>query len=209
VRGKADFHFNDMNDKKQKSSGTSKQPQRSPRRRGSAPAIKSEFDTKLLDLARVTRVRAGGRRFSFRATVIAGNRKGKIGVGVAKGSDVAQAMDKATRKAQKSMIALPIQGNTIPYMVTAKFGASRIMLKPQLTGRGLVAGGPARIICELAGIKDISAKFISKTHNKLNNALVTLEALKKLHVREKEAEKVDKKEEQKAEPVDTTTQASE
>lgn len=145
---------------------------------------KQETDAKLLDLARVTRVAAGGRRFRFRAVVIWGDKKGKVGVGVAKGSDVAQAIEKATRQAKKSSILVPIVGGTIGHEVEAKFGASRILLRPQTGGRGLVAGGPVRIICEFAGIKNISGKFISKTHNKLNNALSAIEALRKLTIQD-------------------------
>lgn len=141
---------------------------------------KEESDTKLLDLARVTRVAAGGRRFSFRAVVVSGDKQGSVGVGVAKGSDVAQAIEKATRKAKKAAIIVPIKNGTIAHEVEAKFGASRVILKPQRGGRGLVAGGPVRVICEFAGLRNISGKFISKTHNKLNNAMATLEALKKL-----------------------------
>ena len=139
-----------------------------------------ESDARLFDLARVTRVAAGGRRFRFRAVVIWGNKQGKVGVGVAKGSDVTQAIEKATRQAKKGAITVPIQDGTISHEVRAKFGASKVLLKPQKGGRGLVAGGPIRIICEFAGIQNISGKFISKTHNKLNNALVTIEALKML-----------------------------
>jgi len=144
---------------------------------------KEESDTKLLDLARVTRVAAGGRRFSFRAVVVSGDKQGSVGVGVAKGSDVAQAIEKATRKAKKNAIVVPITEGTIAHEVEAKFGASRVILKPQRGGRGLVAGGPVRMICEFAGLKNISAKFVSKTHNKLNNAMATLKALEKLRVK--------------------------
>lgn len=141
---------------------------------------KGEFDSKLIDLARVTRVRAGGRRFSFRAVVVAGNKQGRVGVGVGKGADVAQATEKAARQAQKSAITVPISEGTIPHDVEAKFGAARLLLKPQRQGKGLVAGGPVRVICELAGIRNISGKFVSKTHNKLNNAMAAITALKKL-----------------------------
>jgi len=154
--------------------------QRQPTRR--APREKSEFDSKLVDLARVVRVSAGGRRFRFRAVVIAGDKKSRVGVGVAKGADVAQAVEKATRKATKSLITVPIQNETIPHVVEARFGASHILLKPQRKGRGLVAGGVTRIIAEKAGIKNISAKTISKSRNKLNNALATLAAIQKLQV---------------------------
>ncbi len=141
---------------------------------------KSEFDQKVLDVARVTRVVAGGRRFSFRATVALGNRKGKTGVGIAKGADVSQAVEKAVTDGRKNTIVIPLKDGTIPHQVSAKYAAARVLLKPASTGRGLVAGGAVRIICELAGIENISAKILSKSTNKLNNARATLEALKKL-----------------------------
>ena len=141
---------------------------------------REEPDTKLLDLARVTRVAAGGRRFSFRAVVVSGDKKGHVGVGVAKGADVAQAVEKATRQAKKRYIYIPTFEGTIAHEVEAKFGASRVLLKPQRGGRGLVAGGPVRVICEFAGIRNISGKFVSKTHNKLNNARATIKALGQL-----------------------------
>jgi small subunit ribosomal protein S5 len=142
-------------------------------------------DAKLIDLARVTRVAAGGRRFRFRAVVVSGDKLGHVGVGVAKGADVAQAIEKATRQAKKKSILVPIVEGTIPHEVEAKFGASRVLLKPQRGGHGLVAGGAVRTVCEFAGILNISGKFVSKTHNKLNNALVAIEALKKLKVSQK------------------------
>lgn len=144
---------------------------------------KGEFDSKLVDLARVTRVAAGGKHFRFRAVVIAGDGKGRVGLGVAKGLDVAQAIEKGTRAAEKSMITVPIVRDTIPHEVEAHFTASHVLLKPQKQGRGLVAGGVTRIICEKAGIKNISAKLLSKTHNKLNNALATMKALGKLKMK--------------------------
>jgi small subunit ribosomal protein S5 len=139
-----------------------------------------EFDSKLLDLARVTRVAAGGRRFRFRAVVVIGNKQGKVGVGVAKGLDVAQAVEKATRLAKKNLIQVPIIENTIPHEVSAKFGPARVLLLPKRKGRGLVAGGTVRVICTLSGIKNISSKILGRTGNKLNNARATIEALKKL-----------------------------
>ena len=142
-----------------------------------------EFDSKVLDLARVARVRAGGRRFSFRAVVVVGDKKGRVGVGIGKGVDVAQATEKATRGAKKELLRVVTKNETIPYSVEGKFGASRILLRPQQKGRGVVAGSSARVICELAGIKNISAKYLSRTHNKLNNAMATIEALKKLKAR--------------------------
>lgn len=139
-----------------------------------------EFESKLLDLRRVTRVRAGGKRLRFRALIITGNGKGKVGIGVAKGVDVAQAVEKATRLSKKNLIDVPIIEDTIPHEVFAKYGPAEILLKPQRKGRGLVAGGVVRIICVLAGIKNISSKILGKTGNKINNAKAAIVALKKL-----------------------------
>jgi small subunit ribosomal protein S5 len=141
---------------------------------------KDEFQTKLLDLARVTRVTGGGKRMSFRAVVVAGDQKGKIGIGIDKGKDVSQAVEKATRRAKKDLVNVVIVNGTIPHEVMAKYGPAVIMLKPQRKGRGLVAGGAVRTICDLAGIKNISSKILSGSKNKLNNARATIEALKKL-----------------------------
>ncbi len=139
-----------------------------------------EFESKLLDLTRVARMTAGGRRLRFRAAVVIGDEKGKVGFGVAKGLDVARAIEKATRLANKNLIEVPIVNETISHQVEAKFGAAKILLKPQRKGRGLVAGGTVRIICTLAGIKNISSKIIGKTGNKINNAKATIKALKEL-----------------------------
>jgi small subunit ribosomal protein S5 len=141
---------------------------------------KDDFESKLLDLARVTRVTKGGRRLRFRAGVVVGDRKGKVGFGLSKGADVAQAIEKATRNAKKDLIEVPIKNETIPFSVDAKFGAAEIMLKPQAHGRGLVAGGTVRVICSLAGIKNICSKKLGATSNKINNAKATIEALRKL-----------------------------
>lgn len=148
-------------------------------------AVKDEFDSKLLDLARVTKVTGGGKTLRFRAVVVVGNKDGKVGVGVAKGLDVSQAIDKATRFAKKNVIVVPILQGTIPHEVEAKYGPSKILLKPQQKGKGLVAGGTVRIICSLAGVQDISSKILSKTTNKLNNARATIMALKQLKSKKK------------------------
>ncbi len=149
-------------------------------KRGFSAFPKEEFESKLLDLARVTRVRAGGRRFRFRALVVVGNKMGKVGVGIAKGLDASQSIEKATRLAKKNLITISIVEGTIPHEVLAKFGAAKILIRPQKKGRGLKAGGTVRIICNLAGIKNVSSKILGRTGNKLNNARATLEALKKL-----------------------------
>jgi len=142
--------------------------------------LKEEFESKLLDLARIAHMKAGGRRFRFRAVVIIGNKIGKVGLGVAKGADVAQAVKKATRLAKKDIIEIPIINETIPHQVYAKFGSAEVLLKPQRKGRGVVAGGTVRVICNLAGIKNISSKILGRTSNKLNNAKATILALKKI-----------------------------
>ena len=149
---------------------------------------KKEYEQKLLDVARVVRVVAGGRRFRFRAVVAIGNRKGKVGVGAAKGQDVSIAVEKATADAKKRLIEIPLAKGTIPHEVEAKFGSARVLLKPGLEGRGIVAGGAVRVVCDLAGIENISGKVLGKTKNKLNNARATINALKQLRMSVKESE---------------------
>lgn len=140
-----------------------------------------EFESKLLDLTRVTRVTAGGKQLRFRAIIVVGDRKGKIGLGVSKGLDVSQAIEKATRTAKKNLMDVPVnKEGTIDHEVEAKFGPSIILLKPQKSGRGLVAGGTVRTLCQLAGIQNISSKILSRTSNKLNNAKATIKAFELL-----------------------------
>ena len=141
---------------------------------------KDEFDSKLLDLARVSHTRAGGKKMGFRAVIVAGNKQGKVGLGVAKGADVQLAIEKATRLSKKHLVEVPIINGTIPHEVYAKVGAAEVLLRPQRKGRGLVAGGTVRIVCALAGIGNISSKVLGRTGNKINNAIATIEALKKL-----------------------------
>ncbi|MFH1181073.1 MAG: 30S ribosomal protein S5 [bacterium] len=144
---------------------------------------RDEFETKLLDLARVSHTRAGGKKLRFRAVIVAGNKAGKIGVGSASGLDVAQAVEKATFQAKKNVIIVPIIEETIPYEVKEKFSSARVLLRPQKKGRGLIAGGTVRIMCQLAGIKNISSKILGRTGNKLNNAKATIRAFKKLRIK--------------------------
>jgi small subunit ribosomal protein S5 len=144
-----------------------------------------EYDNKVLDIRRVARVVAGGRRFSFRATVVIGNRKGKVGVGVAKGADVAQAVDKAIHQAKKHLIVVPLtKQGSIPHRVVAKFSSSRVLLKPAPEGSGIIAGGAVRAVADLAGIRNLSSKILSRSPNKLNNARAALAALAALKVKE-------------------------
>ncbi len=141
---------------------------------------KDEFKDKVLDLRRVTRVTAGGKRFRFRATVVIGDERGRVGVGVAKGLDVAQAVAKGRSEAKKTLITVPIVGRTIAHQVEAKFSAAQVRIKPAKEGHGLIAGGAVRIVLSLAGVRDATAKCLGRTPNKLTNALATIEALRKL-----------------------------
>ena len=142
---------------------------------------KSEYDQKVLDIRRTARVVSGGRRFSFRATVVIGNRNGKIGLGMGKGLDVSSAVEKAVFKAKKEIMIVPItKSKTIPHEVSGRSSAARVLLKPSAEGRGMIAGGPIRVIADLAGIKNLTAKILGRTPNKLNNARATIDALAKL-----------------------------
>lgn len=134
----------------------------------------------MITIRRVSRVVAGGRRFSFSVAIIIGNKKGRVGVGLGKAGDTTLAIDKATRDAKKHMITLALtRDNSIPHEVSAKFNASRVVLMPA-RGRGLVAGSSVRPVLELAGISNIVAKVQSGSKNGLNNARAAIEALKTL-----------------------------
>ncbi len=134
----------------------------------------------MITIRRVSRVVAGGRRFSFSVAIIIGNKKGRVGVGLGKAGDTTLAIDKATRDAKKHMITLNLtKDNSIPHEVSAKFNASRVVLMPA-RGRGLVAGSSVRPVLELAGISNIVAKVQSGSKNGLNNARAAIEALKTL-----------------------------
>ena len=149
-------------------------------RRFGAPKEKSEFDSQTLDIARVTRVTKGGKRFSFRATVVVGDRKGRVGVGVAQGHDVAQSLQKATNKARKGVITVPIKKGTIPHSIVFKYNSAVVLLKPASSGSGVKAGGPVRAVVKLAGIESITGKLIERTGNKINIARATIGALSNL-----------------------------
>ncbi len=167
-------------------------------KKGRGRRQKSEFDQQLLDLARVTRVVKGGRRFRFRATMVIGNRKGKVGVGVSKGTDVSQAIQKAVADAKKKMITVNLDGNTIAHDIKQKLGSARVLLRPAAEGRGIIAGGAVRTVVELAGVKDVVAKSYG-TSNKLNVARCTIEALTHLSaVEQVEDEDTSKKDDKKS-----------
>lgn len=157
---------------------------------------KPEYDQKLLDLARVTRVVKGGRRFRFRASLVIGNRKGKVGVGVGKGGDVSDAIKKAYDDARKNLIEIPTRRNTIPHDIQVKLGSAKIILKPAPKGRGIVAGGAVRAVVDYAGLKDVVSKSLGSS-NKLNVARATVMALKKLTESKSAAERMGQKPEAK------------
>ena len=157
-----------------------------------------EFEQSVLDIARVARVVAGGRRFSFRATVAMGDKKSRVGVGVGKGADVSSAINKAARQAKKNMIKAPMtERGTLPYEVMGKQTSSVVLLGPGVQGRGIVAGGAVRAVCNLAGYKDITAKILSRSTNKLNNALAAVNALKKIKTSDTDKHTVEKVENKK------------
>ncbi|MBI4049881.1 MAG: 30S ribosomal protein S5 [Candidatus Doudnabacteria bacterium] len=141
--------------------------------------IKKDLQTKVVEIKRVTRVVAGGKRMRFRALVVAGDRKGRVGVGLKKGADVAEAVNKATNEAKKNLITVAISNETIPHAVKLKYKAALILLKPAPLGSGIIAGGPVRAVIDLAGIKNISSKMLG-SNNKVSNVRATYEALKKL-----------------------------
>lgn len=149
-------------------------------RRDMTPKVE-EFKDQLLELRRVTRVTKGGKRMRFRAAVVIGDGKGRVGVGVAKGVDVVESIAKAKNQAKKNIISVLMKPEkTITHRVEAKYGTSNIIIKPAVSGHGLMAGGPARIVFSLAGIGNITAKYTSRTTNKLANAMAAIEALKQL-----------------------------
>src|SRR6056297_1644516 len=159
---------------------------------------KEEFEQRILDIARVTRVMAGGKRMNFRATVVIGDKNGRVGVGVKKGADVSIAVNKAVNKAKKDIVTVPIINDTIPHKIKEKVGAAKIMFKPAPAGSGVIAGGIVRVILELTEIKNVSSKILG-TNNKMNNARCTLEALRNLRRTEANSKKDTKQNEEKVE----------
>ena len=133
----------------------------------------------VINIDRVARVVKGGRRFRFKALVVVGNRKDKVGVGVAKGADVQTAVAKATNVAKKHLITIPLQGDTIPHDAEVKFTGARVLLKPAAPGTGIIAGGVVRQVIGVTGIRNLLSKSLGST-NKVNIAYATVEALRSL-----------------------------
>ena len=117
---------------------------------------RSEFDQKVVEVKRVTRVVAGGKRMRFRALVVIGNHKGKVGMGLKKGADVAESVNKAVNAAKKNLITLPLVNETIPHALNVKYKSSSLMLKPAKPGTGVIAGGAVRSVMDLSGVKNSS-----------------------------------------------------
>lgn len=136
-----------------------------------------QFDERTVHIDRVARVVKGGRRFRFRALVVVGDHKGKVGVGVSKGADVTSAISKATDVAKKNMVSIPLYKGTIPHENQAKVGGANILVKPASAGTGLIAGGVVRVVLEVAGVANALSKSLGSS-NKINIAYATVEALR-------------------------------
>lgn len=151
-----------------------RRPSRRPER------ARQEFDNKVISVRRVTRVVAGGRRFSFSIAMVIGDKKGRVGVGIGKAGDTPIAIDKAMRAAKKDMVKISLTDkNSIAHPVEAKYSSAKVSIMPA-PGKGVIAGSSARIVLELAGIKEVSSKILSRSKNKLNIARATIKALEGL-----------------------------
>ena len=148
------------------------------RRKGFEQA-KREFDQKVVEVSRVTRVVAGGKRMRFRALVVIGDKKGRVGVGVRKGTDVSEAVSKAVNTARKNLITVPIYKDTIPHEIKLKYKSSVVFLKPARPGTGVIAGGAIRQVLDLVGVKNVLSKMLGSS-NKINNVMATYTALSKM-----------------------------
>lgn len=167
-------------DDKAKSSNSSRKNKRRRRKKRGRDRKRSEFDQRIIDIRRVTRVVAGGRRFSFSVAMVMGDRNGRVGVGLGKANDIGQAIQKSANRARKNMVNIELDDNQmIPYNLKAKYKASEVEMRPA-PGRGVAAGSSVRDVVEMAGINDITTKLISRSKNKLNNARAALEALRPL-----------------------------
>ncbi|MBN8659479.1 MAG: 30S ribosomal protein S5 [Candidatus Melainabacteria bacterium] len=148
--------------------------------------VESEWEEKIIQVRRVTKVVKGGKKLSFRAVVAVGNGKGQVGIGVGKAAEVISAIQKGVVDAKKSLVNVPLVGSTIPHQIVGKRGSSRILLKPAAKGTGVIAGGAARAILELAGVGDVLSKSLG-SRSPLNVARATIDGLKGLRTFEEAA----------------------
>lgn len=148
-------------------------------RRNARDEAPKEFEELVINIDRVARVVKGGRRFRFKALVVVGNRKDKVGVGVAKGADVQSAVAKATNVAKKHLVTIPVERETIPHDMEVKLSGARVLIKPAAPGTGIIAGGVVRQIIGVTGIRNLLSKSLGST-NKVNIAYATVEALRGL-----------------------------
>lgn len=147
--------------------------------RGPRVEEEKQFDERVVNIDRVARVVKGGRRFRFRALVVVGDKKGKVGIGIAKGADVTTAVAKAVEVAKKSFITVNLYKGTLPHEAEAKVGGARILVKPAAAGTGLIAGGTVRTVLEVAGVSNALSKSLGSS-NKINTAYATIAALQSL-----------------------------
>lgn len=146
----------------------------------------SEFKEKLVAVNRVTKVVKGGRNFRFSALVVVGDEKGRVGVGMGKAAEISEAIRKGTEDAKKHLVNVPLLGTSIPHEAIGRFGTGKVVLLPAPEGTGVIAGGAARAVLELAGVKDIRTKSYG-TNNKINMVKATIEGLKQLRSAEQVA----------------------
>lgn len=194
---------------------TTRQPRNDSRRPGGrrndrpvVPTEEKQFEELVISIDRVARVVKGGRRFRFKALVVVGDRKTKVGVGVSKGQDVQTAVAKATDVAKKHLITIPITNTTIPHDVELKFSGARVMLKPAAPGTGIIAGGVVRSIIGVTGITNLLSKSLGSS-NKVNIAYATIEALRSLVPREQWLINKDRKKTAVAKPKTAKTPTKE
>ncbi len=157
-----------------------------------------EYEEKVIQIDRVTRVVKGGRRMRFRATVVVGNKNGRVGIGVEKSGEVVGAITKAVSQAKKNMKDVNLKGTTISHEVLSKKSGARVFLKPASEGTGVIAGGAVRAVLEAAGVKDILSKMLG-SNSKINNAYATIDAL--VSIRPAKAMKEDKSDKSEKKPV--------